>query len=357
MSDHQGPPLLLCLNVGSTTLKAAAFAASGADRPPVFRTTVPLGVGVDAVFRRMADEPVAVVHRVVHSGPNLRGPVDMTAAVLGELREASSLAPLHQPKALELLAAASRRFSSARQVACFDTDFFADLPERATRLPVAEELRDQGVRRYGFHGLAHASVLHARPELREGRAVLCHLGGGCSLAALSNGEPVATSTGMTPTGGVFMAGRCGDLDPGAVLWLLADGRRSPQELCDLLNTRSGLRGLSGGSGDVSELLQDPGRRSRLAVSIYCDAIAEEAAGLAVRLGGLDRLNFSGGVGENQPPVRDAVVERLRAAGLLRDAEVTVTRCDEERQMARLFADRDDARPTPPDADRPAPESG
>jgi len=243
----------------------------------------------------------AAGHRVVHGGVRFRVPVVIDEAVMEGVRELSSLAPLHNEPALAAIADARRALPDVPHVAVFDTAFHATIPPEAATYALPRRWRDDwGVRRYGFHGLAVASVVEQVPARR---LVVCHLGGGCSVTAVLDGRSVDTTMGFSPLEGVPMATRSGSVDPGAVLYLLRERGLSVEELDSLLEHESGLAALGG--------LDDP-----LGFAVYTYRIAQAAAAMAVALGGIDVLAFSGGVGENREDVRRAIAGRLRFLGEL-----------------------------------------
>jgi acetate kinase len=258
----------------------------------------------------------AVGHRVVHGGARFRQPVVIDADVVEALRELSSLAPLHNRPALDAIEEAQRALPDAPHVAVFDTAFHASIPERAATYAIPSRWREEwGIRRYGFHGLAVESVAE---QVRVRRLVVCHLGGGCSVTAVLDGRSVDTTMGFSPLEGVPMATRSGSVDPGALLYLLRERGLSVEELDACLEHESGLAALGG--------LDDP-----LGFSVYTYRVAQAAGAMAVALGGLDALAFSGGVGENRPDVREAVAGLLAFLG---DVRVEVAPAREELVVAR-----------------------
>ncbi|GAC1360929.1 MAG: acetate/propionate family kinase [Acidobacteriaceae bacterium] len=265
--------------------------------------------------------PSAVGHRVVHGGPHLLTHQLITPAVLDQLRACLHLAPLHIPIALELIDRATRAYPRLPQFACFDSAFHSALPEIASRLPLPRDLFDQGIRRYGFHGLSYESVVFQMGHDLPGRTVVAHLGSGASLAALRDGRSVDTSMGLTPTGGIPMATRTGDLDPGVILFLLRSRQCDADTLEDLLNHGSGLKALSGGHADMRDLETAAGKgdpEAQLALDIFCTSIRKEVAAYAAVLGGLDMLIFSGGIGEHSALVRRTVCRDLGFLGISMD---------------------------------------
>jgi acetate kinase len=253
--------------------------------------------------RRLA----ALGHRIVHGGLHHSRPARVTPELLDELEALVPLAPLHEPHNLAPIRMAMRLNPGLPQVACFDTAFHRSVAEidQAFALPFA--LFDEGVRRYGFHGLSYeyiASVLPAvAPEIAGGRVVVAHLGNGCSACALDAGRSVATTMGFTALDGLPMGTRCGALDAGVVLHLIQQKGLSADAVSDLLYRRSGMLGLSGVSSDFRELLASPEPRAKFAVKLFCRSTARHIASLAAALGGLDAVVFTGGVGENAVPVR------------------------------------------------------
>ena len=282
------------------------------------------GTAVDAVSLRAAlgelGRPDAVAHRVVHGGERA-GPALIDAALVEELGTLTPLAPLHQPKALSAIACAAEALPGVPAVACFDTAFHAGLPAAAATYALPAEWRERfGLRRRGFHGLSHAYAARRAGELlglpADARVVTCHLGAGASLAAVRAGASVDTTMGFTPLEGIVMATRSGSVDPGLVLWLVAQGI-APADLHDALEHRSGLLGLAG-TGDMREVLARDDDRARLALDVYLHRLAGAAAAMAAALRGLDALVFTGGVGERAPAVRAGAAERLAFLGVALD---------------------------------------
>ncbi len=256
--------------------------------------------------RRLA----ALGHRVVHGGMRYSEPARVTAELLAELEALVPLAPLHEPYNLAPIKMAMRLNPELPQVACFDTAFHRTAPEVDQAFALPYSFYEEGIRRYGFHGLSYeyiASVLPERaPEIADGRVVVAHLGNGCSACAMRNRRSVATTMGFTALDGLPMGTRCGELDAGVVLYLIQQKRMSPDEVLDLLYKRSGMLGLSGISSDFRELLASDSPRARFAVEVFCNRVARHIASLAAALGGLDGIVFTAGVGENAAPVRDAI---------------------------------------------------
>jgi acetate kinase len=324
---------VVCLNCGSSSVKGARYRVRGGHEERVTEASIDGltasddGASVrDAathVFRRLTDDhgPAAAVgHRVVHGGPNLRAPVVVDDAVLAELRSAVAFAPLHLPAALGAIDGVRAVAPSLTQVACFDTAFHVTLPEVAWRLPIPQELSDLGIRRYGFHGLSYEYIVGAVGADTLGRAVVAHLGNGASLAAVDGGRSVATSMGLTPTGGIPMGTRTGDLDPGVLVHLAREQGYDAARLEEVVDERSGLLGL-GGTSDMRELLERRGQGdadAALAVDVFCTQVAMEVGAYATVLGGLDTIVFTAGIGERAVAVRAEVCGRLAHLGVAVD---------------------------------------
>jgi len=285
--------------------------------------TVAVGVLMDWIEERIGRDAIAAVgHRVVHGGPKYSQAQRITAAMVDELRLLSPFDPEHLPEEILLTEAFHRRFPDLPQVACFDTAFHHDLPRVARLLPIPRRYEAQGVRRYGFHGLSYAFLMRelarlAGSETARGRVVLAHLGNGASLAAVRDGKPIDTSMSFTPTAGVPMSTRSGDLDPG-LLWYLArteglDARR----FNEMVNFQSGLLGLSETSSDMRDLLERETQdvRAAEAVALFCYQVRKWIGAFAAALGGLNTLVFAGGIGENAPTVRGRICDGLGFLGI------------------------------------------
>jgi acetate kinase len=267
--------------------------------------------------RLASDRLVGIGHRVVHGGAHYDQPVRVDAGVLADLRQFEPLAPLHQPHNLAPIAAILERAPHLAQVACFDTSFHRTNPELAQMFGLPYEMYTQGVRRYGFHGLSYeyvASVLPATDaRAAAGRTVVLHLGNGSSMCALQGGRSVASTMGFTAVDGLMMGTRTGNLDPGVVLYLIAERGMDVAAIERLLYGQSGLLGVSGISSDMRTLLASDQPRARLAVDLFTYRIRRELGSLAAALGGLDALVFTAGIGENASAIRTAV---CRDAGWL-----------------------------------------
>lgn len=261
-------------------------------------------------------------HRVVHGGQNHFGPAIADAGVLAVLEKLSPLAPAHQPHNLAGVRALAEAWPDTVQTVSFDTAFHRSMPRIASLYALPRSLSDDGLLRYGFHGLSYAHIAETSDAVfgtRPKRLAALHLGSGASACALLDGVSVATTMGLTALDGLPMATRCGDLDPGVVLHLIQELGLSPDEVSDLLYRHSGLLGVSGQSGDMSALLKSGAPEAEEAVSLYCYRIAREVGSLCTALGGLDAVVFSGGVGENAPEIRERVLAHLAWLDLEIDA--------------------------------------
>ena len=258
-------------------------------------------------------------HRVVHGGIKYAQPVRVDSALLDELQQFVPLAPLHQPHNLTPIRLLLERRPDLPQVACFDTAFHRTQPELAQMFALPKELHDAGVRRYGFHGLSYeyiASVLHqSDARAARGRTVVCHLGNGASMCALSTGRSVASTMGFTAVDGLPMGTRSGALDPGVILYLMDQRGMDSSAVEKLIYSESGLLGVSGISSDMRTLLASSAPRARLAVDLYVYRIGRELGSMAAALGGLDALVFTAGIGENSPEIRARICREAAWLGV------------------------------------------
>ena len=258
----------------------------------------------------------AVGHRIVHGGRDLTKPVLIDSDVLEQLQDLATFAPLHQSVQLEIVQAVRVYVPDMNQVACFDTAFHRTIPEIAYRYPLPERYEREGIRKYGFHGLSCESILNTMVEARRGKTIIAHLGNGCSITAIQNGQSVDTTMGMTPTSGVMMGTRCGDLDPGVLVHLMRSRSMTADALERVINEESGLMGVSGISNSVKTLLDHPDDpRAELALKMFCYRIAKAIGEMTVALGGLDRLIFTGGIGERSSGIRKRICQPLATLGI------------------------------------------
>ncbi len=260
----------------------------------------------------------AIGHRVVHGGPKHLAPKLLTRSLLEDLHEHTSWAPLHLPASLRVIDALSEHYPALPQVACFDTAFHARMPELASRLPLPRKFFDQGLRKYGFHGLSYEYVLGMLGERGKGRLVMAHLGNGASMSACRDGVPMDTTMGMTPLGGIMMGTRSGDMDPGVLLYLMREWGYDDVTIERLLDRESGLKGVSGETSDMEDLLElraCGNETAAEAIQMYCYHARKAIGSLAAVLGGLDLLVFTGGVGENAALVRALICRGLEYLGI------------------------------------------
>jgi acetate kinase len=272
---------------------------------------------------------LGVGHRVVHGGAQYSGPTLVTPQVLDDLRQLIPLAPLHQPQNLAAIDAVATRLPGVPQVACFDTSFHRGQPAVAELVPLPDEIRRRGVRRYGFHGLSYeyiASVLpQVAPDIACGRVIVAHLGSGCSLCAMKNGRSLDSTLGFTALDGLCMGTRPGALDPGIVLYLFQTLGLSPTEVETILYKKSGLLGISGISNDMRDLLGRDTQSARAAVEYFVYRAAKEIGALAAVLGGVDAIVFTAGIGENSAEIRRRIVEASAWLGLRLDEKANERR--------------------------------
>jgi acetate kinase len=266
----------------------------------------------------------AVGHRIVQGGERHRGPELITPALMKELHELYPLDPPHLPAALKGIEAAQRLGDDIPQVACFDTAFHRTMPEVAQQLPLPRELTHKtGLLRYGFHGLSYEFIMGelkmADPKMARGKVIIAHLGNGASMAAVENGKSVDTTMGFTPAGGLMMGSRTGDLDPGVIDYLLREKKITPESLNSLIYQRSGLKGVSGISSDMRDLLENSDPNARQAVDLFVYQARKCLGALVAVLDGVETIVFSGGIGENAAAPRAAICAGFAHLGLEIDA--------------------------------------
>lgn len=389
-----GRGVILVINGGSSTLKFALFRAeavpvrelSGSiDRigsPEGILRWTPEGAGtigpqavtapdhaacieplLSCLNDRLTRRPlVAIGHRIVHGGPRYRAPQTVTQAVLDELQRLSVYDPEHLPGAIALIKEFAQRYPHLQQIACFDTAFHRDMPAVARLLAIPRRYERLGLQRYGFHGLSYAFLMKelanvGKPGEADGRVILAHLGNGASMAAVHHGKAVDTTMGFTPTSGLPMSRRSGDLDPGLVSYLARTEGMSVDRFHRMINTESGLLGVSETSSDMRDLLKEERSDTRAAeaVALFCYHAKRAIGSLAAALGGLDTLVFSAGIGEHAPVIRARICEGLEFLGVVVDparneaGEAVISRedgrvtvrvipTDEEREIAGSVAE-------------------
>jgi acetate kinase len=358
------PLVVLSVNSGSSSLKSALFELDAESTRELARVTQPVRSGdytaaVEAAIASFNEKalpsPGAAGHRVVHGGPRHVEPTIVDDGVLADLRELVPFAPLHMPAAIAGIDAIAARWDIP-QVACFDTAFHHRMPVIAQRLPLPESLWDDGVRRYGFHGLSYEYVVDALGPDELGRAVIAHLGNGASMAAVHEGRSLDTTMAFTPAAGLVMSTRPGDLDPGVAVYLLREKGYDADRLEELIDRESGLIALSGGTSDMQALLEarDHDAKAALAVDAFCYQARKHVGALDAVLGRLDTLVFTGGIGEKAAAVRAEICSGLQHLGVELDEErnerhahvisttasdcvVRVVRTDEDLVIARHTA--------------------
>jgi acetate kinase len=349
---------LLTINTGSSSLKAAVYRADTDERREVsllverighegarLRITDANGEALLDAARDLPDhaaaldafigwlrterpelDVTAIGHRIVHGGEEHREPERVTEALLADLRALVPLDPDHLPQSLAAVAAVGRDYPNVPQIACFDTAFHRRMPPVARRYALPREYEEAGLLRYGFHGLSYEYIMATlRAEdaaAARGRIVIAHLGSGASMAAVRDGVGRETTMGFSPTGGLVMGTRTGDLDPTVLLYLLTERGLSVEVVAELVNKRGGLLGVSGTSGDMRELLDRVGDdpRAAEAVELFCYTAKKWLGALVATLGGLDTLVFTGGIGERAAPIRAAICDGLGFLGITLDAE-------------------------------------
>ncbi len=261
--------------------------------------------------------PGAIGHRIVHGGPKLRQHCLIDESVLAQLEAATAFAPLHIPASLSVIHLAEQYYPRIPQMACFDTAFHAELPDVARVLPLPMELRAEGIQRYGFHGLSCESIVRHFDDDLPDRLIIAHLGNGASVTAVKGGKSIDTSMGLTPTGGVIMGTRSGDLDPGVLVYLARERNYDAAMLEDMIDHRSGLLGISGVGGDMRALHEaaSSNEDARLAVQMFCYSVRKQIAAMVAALEGADAIVFTGGIGENDAAIRATICGGLSWIGV------------------------------------------
>jgi acetate kinase len=332
--DVHGTPRLAAKDENGALVAERAVSQ---EKPPLKTLLAEL---FDCLEPWLEDMPLAAVgHRIVHGGGRFVAPLDLSEAVVRELDTLAPIAPLHQPACLEPVRTLMRSHPGLRQVGCFDTAFHHSLAPPTSRYALPREFEEQGIRRYGFHGLSYEFIAgrlrEISPEAFGKRTVVAHLGSGCSLCAMRRGKSLDTSMGFTALDGLMMATRPGAIDPGIILYLQQVRGMPVKDVEDVLYHRSGLLGVSGLSGDIRDLLASDDPRAAEALDLFTFRIAREIAAMANTLQGLDVLVFTGGIGEHAWQIRAAVCERLRWLGLR--LSKNANRSKKERIAARKSA--------------------
>lgn len=309
--------IILTCNAGSTNTKLAAYDAANGEKLD-HTTTRSEKETTDWLATYQVKQVAAVGHRVVHGGREFTAPVAVDDAVMNALKTLIPLAPLHQPAALALIDVMRKQFPDVPQVACFDSAFHHTMTEQERRLPLPRELHEEGVVRYGFHGLSYEYIAMQLPkhiqDAHTKRIVVAHLGGGSSACAMKGLKSVASTMGFSTLDGLMMGTRPGALDAGVVLYLMQQKHMPAEDISRMLYTQSGVKGVSGISGEMKALLESESSQAKEAVELYCYLAAKQIAGLLVALNGLDALVFTGGIGEHAAPVRDRIISHLAWVG-------------------------------------------
>ncbi len=331
--------IVLCVNVGSSTIKYSVFDCADHRNPRMLFNGAIEGTDTDALFADYSGKgvpaPQAIGHRIVHGGPRYSDPVVLTPEVRKDLDNVIHFAPLHLPQELAAIDAIGARYPDVPQVLCFDTAFHSRLPELAKRFPLPEEWWQRGVRRYGFHGLSYEYIVSEIGAQLGPRTIIAHLGNGASMVALRDGQPVDTTMGLTPAGGIMMGTRTGDLDPGIFVHIERLTRMSTDQFDDLVNKQSGLLAVSGFTPDMRKLEEAKDNpRAVLAIEMYCYIARKHIGALAAVLGGLDTLVFTAGIGEHSALVRKKICEGLEYL----NPRVIVQPTNEDLVIARYVCD-------------------
>jgi len=325
--------LVLALNAGSTSMKFGLYAVGEGNCDELFSDQADSNE-IEAISATLAKWPApdVVGHRVVHGGAKVRDHCLIDDSVIADLEAAKSLAPLHVPPALAGVRFAQRRYPGLPQVACLDTAFHAGMPDVAKTYPLPREIRDAGVVRYGFHGLSCESIVRQLGTHLPDRVVIAHLGGGCSVTAVRNGCSIDTTMGLTPSGGIMMATRTGDLDPGVLIYLMRERGLDAADIEDLIDRQGGLLGVSGVSADLRKVRSATSDEAKLALALFTRSTAKGIAAMLTSLGGADLLGFTGGIGEHDEEVRAAIMGDLAWA---RPATVKVFPSLEDEEIAHI----------------------
>lgn len=323
--------LILTCNAGSSNTKLAAFDAITLKREghSTAHNTAEMTEWLCSIGS--LDDVESIGHRVVHGGRYFTQAVRITPEVLATLKSLIPLAPLHQPAAIALIEEAQKLYPGVPHIACFDTAFHHTMPDIHKHFALPQHFYEEGIVRYGFHGLSYQHIADVMPKaLYDKRVIVVHLGGGASACAMHNRKSIASTMGFSTLDGLMMGTRCGALDPGVLLYLLTEKNMSVPELTNLLYHESGLKGVSGISDDMQELLASNSPAAQEAVELYCTLAAKEIAAMLPALGGLDALVFTGGIGENAPAIRDKITSLLHWIG---DFSVIIIPTDEELVIA------------------------
>jgi acetate kinase len=375
---------ILTINTGSSSIKAALYDLGGEERLTIAAQVERIGLsgsriritdadgktlldeqrdlpdhqaGLQALFTWLHQQQLttavnAIGHRVVYGGSRYSAPHLIDADLIQALHEMIPIDPDHLPQAISAIEAAQKAFPDTLQVACFDTAFHRSMPRVAQIYGLPRRLADEGVLRYGFHGLSYEFILHALraedPAAADGRVIIAHLGNGASMAAVREGASVETTMGFSPTGGLVMGTRCGDLDPGVLLYLLQARGMDAATVSQVVNHRAGLLGVSGISADMRDLLNressDP--HAAEAIALFCYQAGKFVGALAAVLSGVETLIFTGGIGERAAPIRQRICAGLEFLGISldqarNDASAPIISRDSARVVVRVMNTNED----------------
>ena len=372
---------VLVVNAGSSSIKYGLYRADDLTLIERKNIEVKKAGSYDAAFQQVLDVIAAnnvtsVGHRVVHGGKDYAAPQKIDAKVFADLEKLAPLAPLHQPHNLKGIKLIADKYPDLPQVTSFDTAFHRTQAKLNQMYAIPRKLTDEGIIRYGFHGLSYEYIASKLPEVADaktakGRVIVAHLGNGASMMAMKDGKSVATTMGFTPVDGLMMGTRAGATDPGILLYLLEQGETA-KSLSDIFQKQSGLKGVSGITEDVRTLLASDKPEAKEAIDLFCLYAARQAASLTVDLGGVDAIVFTGGIGENSGVIRDKILSQLAHLGVKTDApandgnkpaihaadstvKVYVIKTDEELMMAQHVKKvLSQPKPAAPAAKPPAP---
>lgn len=334
--------MLLTVNAGSSSLKVAVFDRLQPNTPQNSLSIENIGTEIASpkaaveLVKKWLDEELgiqqqdieAVGHRVVHGGQKYTAAALIDTSLTAYLESITALATNHMPATLASIEAFIESYPSIPQVACFDTSFFHNVPEVAKTLPISLDVQQQnGIRRFGFHGLSYQALLASFEQVegfdaKNGRVVMAHLGSGASVAACKDGQPIDMSMGFTPVSGIMMSTRSGDIEPGVLTYLMRENGLSLEDVTKLVSENGGLLGVSGSTPDMRVLLEneqtDP--KAKLAIDLFCYKITKTIGAYAAALGGIDSLIFSGGIGERSAEIRRRICSTLSFLGIELDEE-------------------------------------
>lgn len=371
---------VLVVNAGSSSIKYGLYRADDLTLIERKNIEVKKAGSYDAAFQQVLDVIAAnnvtsVGHRVVHGGKDYAAPQKIDAKVFADLEKLAPLAPLHQPHNLKGIKLITDQYPDLPQVASFDTAFHRTQAKLNQMYALPRKLTDEGIIRYGFHGLSYEYIASKLPEVADaktakGRVIVAHLGNGASMMAMKDGKSVATTMGFTPVDGLMMGTRAGATDPGILLYLLEQGE-TVKSLSDIFQKQSGLKGVSGITEDVRTLLASDKPEAKEAIDLFCLYAARQAASLTVDLGGVDAIVFTGGIGENSGIIREKILSQLAHLGVKTDTaandgskpaihaadstvKVYVIKTDEELMMAQHVKNVLAPKPAAPAAKPPAP---